>query len=239
MKTKFGRKLINFAKNHKAYNKKDLYIIIYYYLAFSLTLFLIPINVLDKFPFLWQFCKFIAYFVPLVKELIFYQASGNIIFYFSYMIVVTYFAILVYGYRKFFYIFGTDDLFDITNWKLKSNPIDSPIYFTISWLCAIIFFGIFIYIIHIGSILDFSSSPMRGFNKPTFLENILFDNGSLSFLIFFVGFIFVTGSFKFLFFIIRLNFCEKLNIKRLKLKLFLLFCIFIGFIWVLKYYYVI
>lgn len=52
MKTKFGRKLINFAKNHKAYNKKDLNIIIYYYLAFSLTLFLIPINVLDKFPFL-------------------------------------------------------------------------------------------------------------------------------------------------------------------------------------------
>ena len=236
MQTKFGDKLVNFAKSHNAYAKKsDGTVIMCIYFAFTLNVYLIPADILEKFPFLWQFCKFIASFVPLIERLILQQAPENIIFYFSYMTIFFIIFSFIYIYKAFFYIFGADDPFETA----KRNAKDSPIYATLGWISLIIFFGFNAYDIYSGSFLDGKVSSRRGTSELTFIKDIL-QGGKFSSVIIST---FISGltwiSFNFLFSIIRLNFCTKLNIKRLKLKLFLLFCVFIGFIWVLKYYMVI
>lgn len=240
MKTKFGRKLTSLAKSKNAlFCKDDGTKIMYIYFAFTLTVYLVPYNILDRFPFLWQFCKFFASFVPIIKELILYQVHENIIFYFSYMAIIFLIFSIIYVYKIFFYVFGFSDFFNISNWMKKDTPMKSPIFFTLGWIFLMVLFTFYIYRIYSGLILDSKISPLRGTSKLTFIQDILqggkFSSAMLHMLMAGLSWF----NFLFLFSLIRLNFCEKLNIKRLKLKLFLLFCIFIGFIWVLKYYYVI
>ncbi|QKF65363.1 hypothetical protein [Campylobacter corcagiensis] len=238
MQTKFGNKLVNFARKG-SFRKNDINIIMLIYFAFTLNVYIIPADILEKFPFLWQFCKFIASFVPLIEKLILYQAPGNIIFYFSYMTIFFLSFFVIYIYKLFFHIFGNSDYFNSSNWRTKKNPKESPIFFTIGWICVIAFFIFYIYQIYNGLILDSKVSPLRGTSKLTFIQDILQGGKFSSAMLHMLMAAIVWFGFLFLFSLIRLNFCEKLNIKRLKLKLFLIFCVFVFIIWVLKYYYAI
>lgn len=239
MQTKFGDKLIDIAKKGKIPDKSYMNFIFIGFIVFSLSVYLIPADILEKFPFLWQFYEFIVSFLPLVEKLILYQAPGNIIFYFSYTTIFFLSFFVIYIYKLFFHVFGNSDYFNSSNWRTKKNPKESPIFFTLDWIFLMFLFIFYIYRIYSGLILDSKVSPLRGTSKLTFIQDILqggkFSSAKLHMLMAGLSWF----NFLFLFSLIRLNFCEKLNIKRLKLKLFLVFCVFVFIIWVLKYYYVI
>ncbi|PSM53048.1 putative membrane protein [Campylobacter blaseri] len=236
MQTKFGDKLINIAKKGKVPNKNYMSFIVIGYMVFSLTVYLIPVDILDRLPFLFYFCKFMASFVPLIKELMLWQAPWNIVFYFSYMTLVFIIIFPIYIYKTFLYIFGTDNLYETSN----RNAKDSPVYATLLSLFIMIFLYFFVYDIYTGETLTNGMYAIRGpASDVTKIADIL-RGGKITVILManFLAYVILINIF-ILFFIIRLNFCTKLNIKRLKLKLFLLFCVFIGFIWVLRYYMVI